>query len=89
MLRSCFAGAAEGAFANMGGVLLYAREQVKGVRGLGKTGSKHPWISRNWRDRVAPLFRWFRLVSMKSEARHGRRGRWYVVGVLREATEEQ
>ena len=30
LLRSCFAGAVEGAFANMGGVLLYAREQVKG-----------------------------------------------------------
>ena len=51
---------------------------------LGETGSKHPCISRNWRHRVAPLFRWFRLVSTRMATQHGRRGVWYVLGVLRE-----
>lgn len=56
---------------------------------LGEAGSKHPCISRSYRNRGAPLFLWFRLVSMKSEARHGRRGRWYVLGVLREVSDDK
>lgn len=55
----------------------------------GETGKKSPYISVDGRGRAAPVFRRFRLVSKQAETRHGRRGRWYVLGVLREVSDDK